>query len=340
MFVPRRIIFEKGSLDYEVGKDVYNNFKDNSKIEIIKINSNQIKKHIPGDNLPEFYKEGKSTLVVGVKKVGKFQSCKPSAHYQLPLVSGCFGQCQYCYLNTNLGERPFIKVNANYEDIIDKAKMYMRERAPEVTIFEGSATSDPLPIEPYTHVLEKTIKFFANEDLGRFRFVSKYSDVDTLLDIDHKGKTEIRFTINTDKVINDFENRTASKKLRLEASQKIAKAEYPLGFIIAPVFLYEGWKKDYKELLLNIREIVPFGLKYPLIFEVISHRYTTRAKNIITEIFPDNRLPMKDEDRKYKYGQFGYGKFVYPKEEIAIMKKFFTNEIASIFEDAIIKYII
>ena len=73
---------------------------------------------------------------------------------------------------------------------------------------------------------------------------------------------------------------------------------------------------------------------------MISHRYTTRAKNIITEIFPDNRLPMKDEDRKYKYGQFGYGKFVYPKEEIAIMKEFFTNEIASIFEDAIIKYII
>lgn len=118
--------------------------------------------------------------------------------------------------------------------------MYMKERAPEVTIFEGSATSDPLPIEPYTHVLEKTIKFFANEDLGRFRFVSKYSDVDTLLDIDHKGKTEIRFTLNTHKVISEYENRTASIKLRLEASQKIAKAEYPLGFIIAPVFLYEG----------------------------------------------------------------------------------------------------
>lgn len=46
----------------------------------------------------------------------------------------------------------------------------------------------------------------------------------------------------------------------------------------------------------------------PITFEVISHRYTTRAKNVINEVFPDNTLPMNDDERKYKYGQFGYGK--------------------------------
>src|SRR3712207_8832628 len=44
-----------------------------------------------------------------------------------------------------------------------------------------------------------------------------------------------------------------------------------------------------------------------IIFEVISHRYTTKAKNRILEIFPETTLPMEDEDRKFKYGQFGYG---------------------------------
>lgn len=340
MFIPSRIIFEKGSLDYEIGKNIYSKFKDNPKVEIIKITSNKVKQHIPGDDLYNFYRHGKNTLVVGVKKGFKFQSCKPSAHYQLPLVSGCIGHCEYCYLNTNLGDKPYIKVNSNIEDILDQAQKYIDERAPEITIFEGAATSDPLPIEPYTNSLKKTIEFFSHSKIGRFRFVSKYNDVDTLLELDHRGKTEIRFTLNTSKVIGDYENKTAAIEMRIEAARKVAEAGYKVGFIIAPVFFYEGWKTDYKKLLMDLEKKLPKNLSFPVTFEVISHRYTTRAKNIIQEVFPDTTLPMSDEKRTYKYGQFGYGKFVYNKDELADMKQFFTEEINNIFVDKEIKYII
>lgn len=340
MFVPKRIIFEKGSLDYEIGEDIYNTFKDNKNIEIIKLTSNKVKQHIPGQDLYSFYREGKSTLVVGVKKGLKFQSCKPSAHYQLPLVSGCIGNCEYCYLNTNLGDKPYTKVNVNIDDILNQAENYINERLPDITIFEGSATSDPIPVEPYTSSLRKTIEFFGKSDKGRFRFVTKYNDVEGLLNVNHNGKTEIRFTLNTGKVIRDYERKTASFEKRIEASVQVAKAGYPLGFIIAPVFIYEGWKKDYRDLLIELNSKLPKDLKYPLTFEVISHRYTTRAKNIIMEVFPENTLPMDDEKRKYKYGQFGYGKFVYTKEELQDMKEFFQNAINEIFENKQIKYII
>ncbi|GAA0079076.1 spore photoproduct lyase [Clostridium sp. CTA-5] len=340
MFVPKRILFEKDSLNYEIGKNIYNKFKDNSNVEIVNLSSNKVKQHIPGVKLYDFYREGKNTLVVGVKKGVKFQSCKPSAHYQLPLISGCIGHCQYCYLNTNLGDKPYIKVNVNIEDILNQAQKYIDERLPEITIFEGAATSDPIPIEPYTNCLKRTIEFFANNKNGRFRFVTKFNDVDNLLNIKHNGHTEIRFTLNTSKVINNYENRTSSFDMRLESCEKVAKAEYPLGFIIAPVFLYEGWKEDYRDLLCKLRKKLPKNLKYPLTFEVISHRYTSRAKNIIMEVFPDNALPMKDEERKFKYGQFGYGKYVYTKEQLVEMKEFFHQEIKEVFPDGEIKYII
>lgn len=340
MFVPRRILFEKGSLDYEIGENIYNTFKDNKNVEIINISGNRIKQHIPGDDTYNYYREGKNTLVVGIKKNFKFQSCKPSAHYQLPLLSGCTGHCEYCYLNTNLSTKPFVKVNVNIDDILSAAKKYILERSPEITIFEGAATSDPIPVEPYTHALKKTIEFFANEEKGQFRFVTKYNAVDTLLNIDHKGKTEIRFTLNTDKVIREFENKTASYDLRLEACEKVAKAKYPTGFIIAPVFLYENWKEDYNNLLIKLRDKIPKDLNYPLSFEVITHRYTTRAKNVINEVFPDNTLPMNDEERKYKYGQFGYGKYVYTKEQLEEVKVFFRDKINELFENNVIKYII
>ncbi|MEF9951108.1 MAG: spore photoproduct lyase [Clostridium sp.] len=340
MFIPKRIIFEKDSLDYPIGVSVLDRFSSRDDIEIINLSSNRVKGSIPGDNLHDMYREGKRTLVLGIKKGLKFQSCKPSAHYMLPLVSGCMGQCQYCYLNTQLGDKPFVKVHVNIDDILDKADQYTKERLPETTIFEGAATSDPIPVEPYTGSLARAITHFGKCEYSRFRFVTKYTDVDTLLDLPHNGHTEIRFSINTSTVINSYEGLTASWDKRIAASQKVASAGYPVGFLIAPVFIYPGWREEYTELLNRLKSVMPDNLNYPLTFEVISHRYTPIAKERIMEIFPDNTLPMADEDRKYKYGQFGYGKYVYTKEEMGELKEFFKSSLESLFPLAEIKYII
>lgn len=340
MFIPKRILFEKGATDYEIGKSIYQRFVKEKDIEIIELRNNKIKENIPGESLYDVYREGKNTLVVGVKKGAKFQSCKPSAHYQLPLMSGCIGQCQYCYLNTNLGDKPYMRVNVNIEDILEQAQANINERLPEITIFEGSATSDPVPVEPYSNLLKKTIEYFSHHEHGRFRFVTKYTDIDTLLKVDHNNHTEIRFTLNTNKVIRDYENRTPSMEKRIEACKKVIQAGYPTGFIIAPVFLYDNWKEDYLNLLKHLRNSIPDNLSHPLTFEVISHRYTTRAKNVIMEVFPDNQLPMTDEERSYKYGQFGYGKYVYSKEQIQEIVQFFQEQINAIFDYKEIKYII
>jgi spore photoproduct lyase len=279
-------------------------------------------------------------MVVGKRKSLKFQTCKPSANYQLPLVSGCMGRCEYCYLNTQLGDKPFVRVFTNIDEVLDRAKQYIEERLPAVTIFEGAATSDPIPLEPYTHALRKTIEFIGNEPKARFRFVTKFNDVDSLLDAKHNNHTEIRFSINTPKVIDAYEHYTASSQNRIEAAIKVANAGYKIGFIIAPVFIYDNWKEEYKELIKSIKNKLPKDFDKQIIFEVISHRYTTKAKNRILEIYPDTLLPMNEEDRKYKYGQFGYGKYVYTKEQLDDMKDFFKTEIKAVFPNSIIKYVI
>ena len=339
MFVPKRIIFEKGSLEYDMAKEILNKFKD-KKVEIINLSSNRLKQHIPGNDVFTQYREGKRTLVVGVRKSLKFQSCKPSAHYQLPLVTGCMGQCEYCYLNTKLGDKPFVKVYVNTDDILNRAQKYTEERLPDITIFEGAATSDPIAVEPYTNSLKKSIEFFGKNKNTRFRFVTKYNDIDSLLNLEHNGHTEIRFSINTSTVINEYEHFTASRDKRIEASIKVAKAGYPIGFLVAPVFIYPNWKEEYHDLLLELSKKIPNDLEFPVTFEIISHRYTTVAKNRILQVFPESGLPMKEEERTYKYGQFGYGKYVYPKENINEIKEFFKKEIEELFSKKEVKYII
>jgi spore photoproduct lyase len=340
MFKPKRILFEKDSLEYDLGNQILDKFKSNNHVEIINLSTNKVKQHIPGEDISSQYIEGKRTMVVGTKKSLKFQSCKPSAHYQLPLVSGCMGQCEYCYLNTKLGDKPFVKVHVNINEILSQAQKYIDERLPEITIFEGSATSDPVAVEPYTHSLEKAITYFGKSENARFRFVTKYNDVDSLLNLDHNGHTEIRFSINTNTIINKFEHMTASRDKRIEASMKVAEAGYPTGFLIAPVFIYENWKEEYHDLLVELKSKLPKDLKYPVTFEVISHRYTTTAKNIILQVFPSSELPMNNEERSFKYGQFGYGKYVYPKESLSEIKEFFKKEIDELFTNKEVKYII
>ncbi len=340
MFQPDRVVFEVEALQYPLGQQLYQRFLTNSKIELYEVAGNRINMHIPGDGLYEKYRAGKKTLVVGVKKSLKFQTCKPSAHYQIPIVSGCMGQCEYCYLNTQLGDRPFVRVHVNIEEILDQTMKYTKEREPKITIFEGSATSDPVPVETYTNALAKCITFFGNHELTRFRFASKYTDVESLLNLEHNGHTEIRFSINTERVIREYEHHTPKAIHRIEAAAKVASSGYPVGFLVAPVFMYENWKEEYSELIDHLKERLPLNLNSLLTFEVISHRYTLRAKERILEVFPETTLPMLEENRVYQYGQFGYGKYKYSKEELRDMEFFFTEEIKRKIPESRILYII
>ena len=171
MLIPTKVIFEEKALNYELGKRLFENFKK-EKIDVVVNKTGRVTYDV--DDYSKKYFKGKRILVVGVKGKAKFQSCKPSAHYQLPIVSGCIGMCEYCYLNTQLGDRPYIKIFVDIEDILDKAFQYTEERLPEITIFEGAATSDPIPVEGYTHGLAKCIEAFGKNDNTRFRFVTKY----------------------------------------------------------------------------------------------------------------------------------------------------------------------
>lgn len=337
----KRVFFEQDALDYELGRKMYAEFK-NKGYDINFLKSHNRVTGIPGKTPREAFFQGKSSLVVGVRRTLDFATCKPSAHYQLPLVTGCEGICVYCYLNTQLGKKPYTRIYVNVEEILNRAKEYIEKRKPEITFFEAAATSDPVVVEPFSGSLAKAITFFGQEEFGRLRFVTKFPHVDTLLDLPHNKHTRIRFSINSDRVIRTYEHRTPILTERLEALSKVVQAGYLSGVIIAPVFLHDDWKKEYKDLLDKLADYLEYdNNNNDFHFEIISHRFTTRAKNNILEVFPDTDLPMDEKtDRKYKYGQFGYGKYVYTKEKLDEMKEFFTENINLLFPYSKIDYII
>ncbi|MFD0872126.1 Spore photoproduct lyase [Chlamydia abortus] len=337
VFIPELVYFEPNALNYPKGVRIMEWAKKEGLPIRMTTSHNRIT-NLPGDNEFAKYRMAKNTLVVGVRKTLTFDQSKPSAEYAIPIATGCMAHCHYCYLQTTLGAKPYIRVYVNTDEILQAAKKYIDERAPEITRFEAACTSDPLGLEHISGSLSELIEFMADEPYGRLRFVSKFHHVEPLLNLRHNGHTRIRFSVNADYVIKQFEPGTSTFAERIEAAGKIAKAGYPLGFIIAPIIWHEGWEEGYAHLLEKLKEALPREAVKDLTFELIQHRFTKTAKNVILKRYPKTKLEMDEAKRKYKWGRWGQGKYVYPDEQAQALREHITEQIFDKFPEATIDY--
>jgi spore photoproduct lyase len=78
--------------------------------------------------------------------------------------------------------------------------------------------------------------------------------------------------------------------------------------------------------------------KNSLTFEMIQHRFTKTAKRVILERYPKTKLEMDEAKRKYKWGRWGQGKYVYPDEQAEALRVFLTEQIFEKFPQAKIEY--
>lgn len=283
------------------------------------------------------YRAAKRVLVLSVRKRAPLQSCRPSAHWQLPLSSSCPGLCSYCYLQTRHGKRPFVRAYVNVEEILSQAAEAIAASGDD-TSFEVAATSDPLPIEPYTGSLRRAIDWFGVSG-GRLRLVTKYAEVDGLLDADHQGRTRFRVSLAPPELAARYEGGTPPVRARLAALARMAAAGYPVGLMVAPVFALPGWREAYKALLEQAARAV--GGLSDLTLEFVTHRFTPRARDNIAAVFPDSGLPLDEtEGRSWKVGQFGYGKWVYAKDVLEELRAFCLEQAGRLFPGAEVEYVV
>lgn len=335
-FMPHLVYFEPRALEYPLGKRLYEKFKK-LKIEIRQTTSHNQIRNLPGDTDLQKYRIAKQTLVVGIRKTLRFEPSKPSAEYAIPLATGCMGHCHYCYLQTTLGSKPYIRVYVNLDEIFAQAEKYIHQRKPDITRFEASCTSDIVGIDHLTHSLKKAIEFIGTTQYGRLRFTTKFHHVDHLLDAKHQQNTRFRFSINSPYMIRTFEQKTSPLHQRIEAAVKVAKAGYPLGFVVAPLYLHKDWEQGYLELFQLLKNKLPESLTKDLTFELIQHRFTKPAKRVIEKNYPHTQLEMDIEKRKYKWGRF-VGKYVYPTQQAKHLEATIKQYIHEHFPNAVIEY--
>lgn len=339
-FWPDRLLVEEGALEYAMGREIYERLRMEG-VPVEHLPATGRAKALAPAKTPRAYQAAKRTLVLAVQKRLQFETCRPSADFHLPLAGGCPGACQYCYLAATFEYKPFVRLYVNLEEMLAEAAGRIRAKAPAITYFEGSSTADALALEHLGGSIARCIQFFAQQEHGRFRFVTKFNTVEGLLHLEHQGHTRIRFSINSAHVIRSFEQHTASLYERIAAARQVADSGYPLGIVVAPIMRHPGWMEGYAESLDRLAEGLGPHAAEPITFELIQHRFTPKAKRVILQAYPKTRLPLDEAERQLKAGKYpGAGKYVYPKDEAKELEQVLTQAISARFPAAAVTYFV
>ena len=211
------------------------------------------------------------------------------------------------------------------------------------TTFEVSCYTDVLGIEHLTGSLAECIRHFGTRELGQLRFVSKYDQVDSLLNLPHNGQTRARFSLNAEPIARRLEGGTASVEARLRALRQLALPRelggggYPIGIVLAPLMPIPDWREHYTNLLDRIAATFDFG-PVDMNAEFISHRFTPGSKGVLTQWYPNTTLEMDETTRAEKRNKFGGTKYVYLPAVMKEMKAFFYEEWQKRFPNAPVLY--
>lgn len=119
-----------------------------------------------------------------------------------------------------------------------------------------------------------------------------------------------------------------------QAAVKVAEAGYPLGFIVAPIYLHDGWQQGYQDMFEKLSDSLPSFATKDLTFELIQHRFTKPAKRVIQQNYPLTKLELDESKRKWKWGKYGIGKYVYTDDEQEDIKDTLGQYINRFFPDA------
>lgn len=345
---PRRVLITPEAYALEHGRVMLAR-AERYGVEVVRLKSNRLM-GLGADDERKAYALAKTTFAIVVSPPGqrKLQPIPPSADWQFHVAQGCPAHCQYCYLAGSLSGPPVTRAYANLPEILEGLMSYAgsgqvtsksKDRAQEGTTFEASCYTDPLGIEHLTGALEEAIGFFGSwEAPVQLRFTTKFDGIGRLLALEHRGRTRVRFSVNAASVARDFEGGTANVGQRLRALRAMAQAGYPVGLTIAPIMPIAEWQAEYTSLLAAIAEAVDGIDAVDLTAELITHRFTPGSKKVLLGWYPKTTLDLREETRSEKRTKFGGFKYVYPKDSMREMRRFFEETIGALLPMARILY--
>lgn len=314
------VYYEPAVLEYELGKELKQKYAHLPWIAIESHNRILELSSMENKDFPKL----KEHLILGIRKTHKYVENHKVSDWLVPFTSsGCRAMCLYCYLVCNYNKCSYLRIFVNRDQMLDKLLKYDQKTITKET-YEIGSNSDLILENTVTHNLPFVIETFARRAKGNLTFPTKFHMVDPLLELDHKGKTIFRMSINPEEIIRKVEIGTSNLGNRIQALNKMAEAGYPIGMLIAPVILVPNWKDLYGTLLDCLRLELSDKVKHTGFIEIILMTYSFVHNAINTDAFP-NTLPIFEKELMTGKGR---GKYCYKQEIRQDAEDFLRKQLA------------
>ncbi len=221
--------------------------------------------------------------------------------HTINLMSNCVYNCVYCILQSCL-TNPVMQVHCNLDEIFAGLKEFDLQATPGTRICTGEI-ADSLALEPWLHQALFLVEFFSKTKNLFLELKTKSDHVDHLLELEHRERTIVSFSINPQSVVQSVEYHTASLDQRLQAARKLLNHGYRVAFNLDPILYYQGWKQDYCDLLDRLSQ--EFNGSEIAWIHVGLLRFVSGLDGLARQRFPGSTVFdqefIQGPDKKYRY---------------------------------------
>jgi spore photoproduct lyase len=255
---------------------------------------------------PDPVAAGKKVLFLTRNRGAFVRPCPGTRHYTccdytiLHVGSFCTMDCAYCILQSYF-HPPVLTYFVNHEEMLPELDAALAERGPRR--FGTGEFTDSLIWEPWTGLSEILVPRFARQDHAVLELKTKTAAVDRLLDLDHRRRTALAWSVNTETVVRVNERGTASLSARLRAARTVSDRGYPVAFHFDPMVLYDGCEVEYRAVVRRLFEAVP--PENVLWISLGTFRFMPDLKPLVRRRFPESKIPLgefiRGMDDKMRY---------------------------------------
>jgi spore photoproduct lyase len=301
------VYVEESVREGEIARRVIEALRDRAHVEVVPDGRSVADRHSLGRGA---HARGKRALLLSDNHGSPIKPCPSTPEYLcckyqiLNFGSGCPLDCSYCILQDYFSN-PLLVVQANPEALLGAVSAELRARPGEFFRLGTGEFADSLALDPLTGWARRLVEFIRDFPNAVLELKSKADLVDEITGLDHRGRTICAWSVNSERVSQREERRTASLTERFAAARRCLKAGYRLAFHFDPIFYYEGWEEGYQATVERIFETAP-----PESVAWISlgcFRFTPGLDRTVRERFPGSRYPydefIRGGDGKMRYPQ-------------------------------------
>jgi len=242
-------------------------------------------------NAPDPIQKGKEVLYLTDNRGAFVRNCPGTREYTccdymiLHIGSFCTMDCSYCILQSYF-HPPVLTYFVNRPDLSEEIDRLFKDR--RIRRIGTGEFTDSMIWEPWTDLSRYLVSKFSSQSFTALELKTKTVSVGALEKLDHRRKTIVSWSLNTQRIIDSEERRTAALSARLKAAARCQSWGYPLAFHFDPMVIYEGCEPEYRFVVEQIfQHVSPQNVAW---ISLGTFRFIPSLKPIIQKRFRNSKI--------------------------------------------------